>query len=131
MQHSGYKRAGYPVDTLMRVLHAEGRWTSPFLAETRPEEELYDLRSDPGELRNLAEDPASEPTLVALRAQLDKWIQESGDRGAVDEGLTVDLEVVRAEKWETYGKRMKSRGLSGETPDSRYLEWWREELGAD
>lgn len=131
MQHSGYKRAGYPVDTLMRVLHAEGSWTSPFLAETRPEEELYDLRSDPGELRNLAEDPASEPTLVALRAQLDQWIQKSGDRGAVDESLAVDLDAVRAEKWETYGKRMKSRGLSGETPDSRYLEWWCEELGVD
>ncbi|MEM1443592.1 MAG: sulfatase [Verrucomicrobiota bacterium] len=131
MQHSGYKRAGYPVDTVMRVLHARGEWTSPFMAETRPEEELYDLRSDPDEMNNLADDPAYAETLTKMREALDHWIEETGDTGAIDESLTVDLEAVKAEKWASFEKRMKSRGLSGETSDEEYLSWWEKELGVE
>ncbi|MEM7603320.1 MAG: sulfatase, partial [Verrucomicrobiota bacterium] len=115
MQHSGYKRAGYPVDTVMRVLHAKGEWTSPFMAETKPEEELYDLRADPSEMTNLASDPEYADTLKTMREALNSWIQETGDLGSVDESLTVDLESVKAEKWASFEKRMKSRGLNGET----------------
>jgi len=131
MQHSGYKRAGYPVDTLMRVLHEEGTWTSPFMAETKPEEELYDLSADPHEMNNLATDPAFAESLGKLSTALDNWIEETGDLGAVDESLTVDLDAVMDEKWDSYEKRMRSRGLTGETTDREYLEWWKKELGVD
>lgn len=131
MQHSGYKRAGYPVDTVMRVLHAKGEWTSPFMADTRPEEELYDLREDPHEMNNLAADPAYAEALQTMRAALDAWIEESGDRGAIDESLTVDLDMVMEEKWGSFERRMKSRGLSGETSNREYLDWWETELGVD
>lgn len=129
MQHSGYKRAGYPVDTVMRVLHEEGKWTSPFMAETRPKEELYDLRADPNEMKNLAGDPEYTETLDSLRKALDRWMEETGDQGAVDESLTVDLEKVMEEKWDTYAKRMRRRGLDPEGPNRAYLEWWEKELG--
>lgn len=129
MQHSGYKRAGYPVDTVMRVLHEEGKWTSPFMAKTRPKEELYDLNADPNEMENLAEDPAHEEILSQLRGEVDQWINETGDLGAVDESLTVDLEKVMAEKWKTYEKKQKSRGLDPKGSDRVYLEWWEKELG--
>jgi uncharacterized sulfatase len=129
MQHSGYKRAGYPVDTVMRVLHEEGKWTSPFMAKTRPKEELYDLTADPNEMENLADDPAHEEILSRLRGELDQWIDETGDLGAVDESLTVDLEKVMAEKWKTYEKKQKSRGLDPKGSDRVYLEWWEKELG--
>ena len=129
MQHSGYKRAGYPVDTLMRVLHAEGKWDSPFMAATKPEEELYDLKSDPWEMTNLAADPAYAEKLAELSTAVDTWIEESGDPGAVDESLTVDLEAVMKEKWDAYERNMKKRGLSGDTPDREYLDWWAQELG--
>ncbi len=131
MQHSGYKRAGYPVDTLMRVLHEEGTWTSPFMAETKPEEELYDLSADPHEMNNLATDPAFAESLGKLSTALDNWIEETGDLGAVDESLTVDLDAVMDEKWDSYEKRMRSRGLTGETTDREYLEWWKKELGVE
>jgi uncharacterized sulfatase len=129
MQHSGYKRSQYPVDTLMRVLHAEGKWESPFMAETRPQEELYDLQADPNEMNNLAADPAHADKLAELRRAVDVWIRASGDLGAVDESLTVDLEKVMAEKWKSYEKKMKSRGLSAEVSDRDYLKWWEKELG--
>ena len=39
-----------------------------------PREELYDLRSDPWEQNNLAQDPAAQDTLDAMRARLDEWM---------------------------------------------------------
>jgi arylsulfatase A-like enzyme len=47
----------------------------------RPAEELYDLRSDPHELRNLAADPAHAETLRTLRGELDAWMKDQGDPG--------------------------------------------------
>ena len=47
----------------------------------RPEEELYDLRNDPFEIRNLADDPEYQQKLLSMRAKLDTWIEESGDQG--------------------------------------------------
>ncbi|MDF1739648.1 MAG: sulfatase-like hydrolase/transferase [Verrucomicrobiales bacterium] len=131
MQHSGYKRSVYPVDTLMRVLHEEGKWTSPFMAETRPEEELYDLKADPNEMNNLAADPEYAETLAGFRGDLDEWMVETKDLGAVDESLTVDLEKVMAEKWATYDRTMRKRGLSAEVSDREYLDWWIKELGVE
>ncbi len=131
MQHSGYKRGSYPVDTLMRVLHDEGTWTSPFMAKTRPEEELYDLLTDPHELTNLANDPAHAETLKELRGAVDRWIEETGDQGAIDEGLTVNLEAVMAEKRKSYENRLKKNGLDPEVSDREFLAWWKKELGVE
>ncbi|HET6576176.1 MAG TPA: sulfatase [Fimbriiglobus sp.] len=48
---------------------------------TRPAEELYDLRADPWELKNLAADPAHAATIKKLRADLDAWMTAQGDEG--------------------------------------------------
>jgi N-sulfoglucosamine sulfohydrolase len=45
----------------------------------RPREELFDLSSDPNELKNLASDPARAQTLSALRARLRAWQTETND----------------------------------------------------
>lgn len=45
----------------------------------RPPEELYDIRSDPHELRNLAGDPAYADVLKRMRRALDHWQAETGD----------------------------------------------------
>jgi len=36
-----------------------------------------------------------------------------------------------AEKWASYEKRMRSRGLTGEAREREYLEWWEKELGVE
>ncbi|MBP2387858.1 sulfatase family protein [Paeniglutamicibacter kerguelensis] len=46
---------------------------------TSPVRELYDLRTDPEELENLAEDPAQEDTLASLSAALLDWMRECED----------------------------------------------------
>jgi len=45
----------------------------------RPKEELYDLTSDPNELKNLAADPAHAKTLGDLRTRLRTWQTETND----------------------------------------------------
>lgn len=47
-----------------------------------PSIELYDLKSDPDELRNLAHDPASRPQLERLYAALKKWGSDTQDTTA-------------------------------------------------
>ena len=68
---------------------------------TRPPEELYDLAADPHETKNLADDPQHRGTLEALRARLDRWVTETGDRGAKGEPASMydsDMRVYLAEK---------------------------------
>lgn len=53
--------------------------------QKRPQFELYDLRKDPYELHNLAEDPAYQPIRETLKAELDRWMEQQGDEGAATE----------------------------------------------
>jgi N-sulfoglucosamine sulfohydrolase len=47
--------------------------------DKRPAEELYDLRSDPDQLRNVADDQAHAKEKARLRALLDDWMRNTGD----------------------------------------------------
>lgn len=42
-------------------------------------EELYDLSADPGELRNLAQEPSAASERTRLARELDNWIRRTGD----------------------------------------------------
>jgi len=69
---------------ILRTLHGAGQLDATQqlqLADTRPEEELYDLGSDPFETRNLAGDPEQRERLAHFRTLLASWEEESGDRG--------------------------------------------------
>jgi uncharacterized sulfatase len=131
LQLSSYKKLSYPVETLMKVLHAEGRWDSLMMAKTRPVEELYDLQADPHEMHNLAGFEEHAETLAMLRGELNAWIERTGDQGGVDESLTVDMDALMAEKRQWYERTMKRRGLDPEISDHEYLRWWATELGVD
>jgi len=45
----------------------------------RPTEELYDLRKDPDQIKNLAADPAYQATRKQLSAKVDKWMKDTSD----------------------------------------------------
>lgn len=47
----------------------------------RPPEELYDIRVDPHEMSNLADDPAHQELLASLRWKLRAWMKQQGDAG--------------------------------------------------
>jgi hypothetical protein len=74
----------------MRELHAAGKLTGPpaaLFAPRLPDEELYDSQSDPHEIDNLAQSnkPEHREALLRLRAALETWISETGDRGRFPE----------------------------------------------
>ena len=52
----------------------------------RPSEELYDLRTDPDQVENVAGRPQYRDAQRRLRAELDAWLRETGDpRATVDD----------------------------------------------
>ncbi|MCB1236384.1 MAG: sulfatase-like hydrolase/transferase, partial [Verrucomicrobiae bacterium] len=87
LQPNRYKDAK-PFMPVLRELFAVGKLDaaqSLQLAETRPEEELYDLASDPWEIHNLAADPARRERLAEMRSLLANWELDSDDRGRFPE----------------------------------------------
>ncbi|MBI5694102.1 MAG: sulfatase [Verrucomicrobia bacterium] len=90
LQPNAYKDGKSIVQTL-RSLHAEGRLDALterlLFSPTRPAEELYEWRQDRFQLTNLAAAPAHRATLEHLRARLDRWISETGDRGPETEAM--------------------------------------------
>lgn len=68
-----------------------------FMAPTKPLEELYDLRDDPDELRNLSADPAQAATLVRLREEHFNWVRRTRDTGLIPEQMLRDFASGRSE----------------------------------
>ena len=56
-----------------------------FMAPEKPVEELYDLDTDPFEVRNLAGSPLHHTVLARMRQALEAWQKETGDLGLVPE----------------------------------------------
>jgi arylsulfatase A-like enzyme len=90
LQPNAYKDGKSIVQTL-RALHSAGKLDSLaeslLFAETRPAEELYEWTSDRWQVKNLAADPAHRETLETLRARLDRWMEETKDRGPESEAM--------------------------------------------
>ena len=89
-----YKEKCFPIKSLMRKLHQRGELTGPpleLMERTGPCEELYDTEADPHEIINLVNsgDPDHQRALVRMRAALDTWTVETGDRGTMPEPDTV------------------------------------------
>ena len=56
----------------------------------RPAEELYDLREDPHQLRNAAEDPAYQKVKEALSERLMGVLKDTGDPRVTGDGMTFE-----------------------------------------
>lgn len=59
--------------------------------KTKPREELYDLKSDPYEVHNVADDPKYASKLTILRKALAHWQLEIGDKGFVPEHDLIEM----------------------------------------
>ena len=70
------------------LLEKEGKLNEnqlQWFRQSKPEEELFDTFSDPHELRNLAKEPNFEKKLIELRKECDRWIQNTNDKGFMQE----------------------------------------------
>jgi len=97
MQLNRYKETSYPTWREMLRLHKAGELNevqSLFLADQRPEEELYDVQADPWEVNNLAGSEEHAEILDRMSTVLDLWIQQTGDQGETPEDPAI------ADYWE-------------------------------
>jgi len=125
-QFNAYKKNQYPVVSLLQVLHEQGKLTpqqAKFLAPNKPKEELYDLRTDPFELNNLADNIQYESVLSNMRTILINWIEITGDRGEIPESQE------EKEYWDSrmalqFKKWMDNKGLSEHANSAEHLKFW-------
>ena len=100
-----------PTKTLM--MESRGEPGIDHLAElsfgTRPEHELYDLRSDPGQLNNLAGQPSAEQVVGQLRDRLMDHLAATGDPRAL--GLPAPWDY-----YPYYGRRVNEDWAVDEPP---------------
>ncbi|MFO8007348.1 MAG: sulfatase-like hydrolase/transferase [Candidatus Brocadiia bacterium] len=86
-------RNRHPIMQEMWRLHLAGELEGPqklMFQPNRPVEELYDTVEDPYEVKNLAESADYRDVLERMRAALDAWREEVGDRGEVSEAEMVE-----------------------------------------
>ena len=90
LQPNAYKDGKSIVQTL-RLLHEKSQLDplaeSLLFSPTRPPEELYEWKTDPWQVKNLAADAEHRSTLEQLRARLDQWMIDSHDRGAESDAM--------------------------------------------
>lgn len=130
LQFNAYKKAQYPGVSVLEQWKEQGKLTEAqksFMAERRPEEELYDLKSDPHELRNLATHVDYVQLLEKMRGQLDRWMAETGDQGALPEPVSV-TDHWMAEARERYARTMADRGLTPDATPAEHVAWWEKRL---
>ena len=90
LQANAYKERSYPVWNLLKELDAAGKLAplpKVLTAAAMPSEELFDVRSDPHEVVNLAasREPRHVEALARLRGVLDQWMEETNDQGRIPE----------------------------------------------
>jgi len=91
----------HPIQQELWRLHLEDQLDETQRAaffDPRPAEELYDIQTDPHEIKNLAREPALAETLAEFRQRLDQWRSEIGDLGDLPEA-----EMVR--RWYPNGEK--------------------------
>ena len=84
------------------------------MREVRPKEELYDVRNDPYEINNLADDPAYAKKLKEMRGRLETWMEETDDKGGwaesaemFDSDMTVYLNTIKRRSTPEHLKRIQ------------------------
>ena len=88
-QYNRYKEGAYPMLAQMNVMNMKGQLTpeqARFFAPSKPKIELFDLRRDPHEINNVADDPEYAKVKARLLNKLDHWRSEViHDQGVTDE----------------------------------------------
>jgi len=109
----------------LRELRAEGKvskLTEELLfSPTRPPEELYLYGEDPWQIHNLASDPKHAAALSQHRARLDRWIEETGDRGPE----SIEVYIMETEDQMQSTRNVESRERYRKNSELN-MKWMRE-----
>lgn len=96
MQRNAYMEQG---PTAKALRHAREHHTltasqEPFMAHTKPAEELYDVAADPHQLINLAGQSDYRADLERLRSWLSRRLESTGDLGEVSEEVLIERRLI-------------------------------------
>jgi len=102
--------------------HGGGDFISSLSVGHRPEEEFYDLRTDPFEMNNLADDPQYTETMADYRTDLDRWVDDTNDNGVIVES---EESIAVYSRWlDRYlGKIQRQYGIEQVDGESMYQYW--------
>jgi arylsulfatase A-like enzyme len=92
MQRNPYKEHNYPTWNLVKEWFKQGKLNpvqALFAKPEKPIEELYDLKADPDEVNNLANDVHYESTLKELRKLCDGFVDENDQLVVYEDPLDV------------------------------------------
>ena len=93
-QSNAYIEKQYRTLGVLKQLHAEGKLQGSqalFMQSRKPEWELYDISKDPHEVQNLAGSKQHAKTQDKLASALDRWIDETKDKGRDPEPASASL----------------------------------------
>jgi len=107
-QYNNYKERSYPVLALLNVMNLKGELNhvqALFMAPSKPEFELFDLREDPWEVNNVVDDPAYAEIKKKLLTELNYWREHViHDKGVSEEfrygGWPANYPTKTLEEWE-------------------------------
>jgi N-sulfoglucosamine sulfohydrolase len=88
MQNISFRNSAMPLMKRLLQLHEQGRLDSIqelWFRKTKPAEELYDLKNDPFEIHNLAQQSGYWAVKEQLSAEIDRWMREIPDNGFITE----------------------------------------------
>ncbi len=129
MQLSSYKKLQYPAFSLYKVLHKKGELKYPynqFMAEKRPEIELYNLQNDKNELYNLADKAAYQTIKNKLFTTLSSQLKEI-EKDRKPESLEA-IQKAKNGSYAYYSKGLKKKGLPENATDEQIVAYWEQEL---
>ncbi len=104
VQHLQYAEQS-PIMQALRKAQADGtlpEGAKPFMADSKPPEELYDTQTDPHEIQNRIDDPTLEPTRLRLQAALADWMETGLDLGFVSEPVLAEAERAYGSRYALY-----------------------------
>ncbi|MEM1135896.1 MAG: sulfatase [Bacteroidota bacterium] len=108
-QFNSYKERFYPVLAQLNVMNLEGTLDedqAQFMAASKPEFELYDLKNDPWELQNLADNIDYQEVKAELLSELNQWRKMVNDQGVTESfrkgGWSAEYPTRTLEQWETH-----------------------------
>jgi arylsulfatase A-like enzyme len=125
--HQAYLEFYRPAVHVMRRLKKEGKLTPAqeiFFADSKPKEELYNLKNDPQELNNLAENPKYQKVLEKMRKKTEEFDTAnepvSNVFHPVYPGAVDVLEWVKKEKPELYQQMLDGVEIGFHSMSSEY-----------